>query len=401
MKKFFSALAVVLLLLVNLGSTALGAEKSVAIPMRGIVEGFYGTPWTHLQRMDMMTFMAEHQMNAYIYAPKDDPYHRHQWRQPYPEDKLAELQELVNHSQAQGVQFIFAMSPGNDIDFASEADRQAMVEKLQAMYDMGVRQFALFFDDIPTKDAEGQVAFANYINENFIHAKQDCQPLLLVPTEYFLLDMVSQGTAKPYTSAMATKLDQDIQVLSTGLEVCPDGLSHDTVTGLNQVYQRPVGIWWNYPVNDYMQGKLALGPIDKMDRAVTSAEMPCFFVNPMEKPELSKIALATAADYALNPAAYDEAESWERAIRQQYGDLAEDMLIFASHSQRLENSWAHMGRQDTGYGESLERRLQAIHNLRVKLPEAIYLECAQQLELLELQTKVEKFNAAGIFIGTP
>ena len=37
---------------------------------------------------------GKHNLNSYIYAPKDDPYHRNKWRDPYPDDKIQELAHL-------------------------------------------------------------------------------------------------------------------------------------------------------------------------------------------------------------------------------------------------------------------------------------------------------------------
>ena len=45
-------------------------------PESGVVEGFYGRPWTEAERRMMLHFLGEHGMNLYVYAPKDDPYHR-------------------------------------------------------------------------------------------------------------------------------------------------------------------------------------------------------------------------------------------------------------------------------------------------------------------------------------
>lgn len=59
-----------------------------------------------------------------------------------------------------------------------------------------------------------------------------------------------------------------------------------------------------------------------------------------------KITLATGADYARDPEAYDPQESWERALKEQYGSLSRDMELFAGQSQHMENSWAKAGRQD-------------------------------------------------------
>ena len=46
------------------------------VSARGIIEGFYGTTWTHQDRLDQIKFYGKNKLNTYIYAPKDDPYHR-------------------------------------------------------------------------------------------------------------------------------------------------------------------------------------------------------------------------------------------------------------------------------------------------------------------------------------
>lgn len=78
---------------------------------RGSIEGFYGTPWSHADRLDHVDYLGAHRMNTYEYAPKDDPYHREKWREPYPADKLAQLGELVGRARQNKVDFTFALSP--------------------------------------------------------------------------------------------------------------------------------------------------------------------------------------------------------------------------------------------------------------------------------------------------
>ena len=51
---------------------------------RGVIEGFYGTPWSQQNRLAQLNFYGAHKMNTYVYSPKDDPYLRAQWRDPYP-----------------------------------------------------------------------------------------------------------------------------------------------------------------------------------------------------------------------------------------------------------------------------------------------------------------------------
>ena len=56
-------------------------EHDPALPV-GVVEGFFGRPWTHSQRLFVIRLIASLGMNTYIYAPKEDPRHREEWREP-------------------------------------------------------------------------------------------------------------------------------------------------------------------------------------------------------------------------------------------------------------------------------------------------------------------------------
>lgn len=97
------------------GGAMMQPVSASSVPLRGVIEGFYGTPWQQEERLDILAFCRAEGFNAYLYAPKDDPYHREKWREPYPEDKLRELGALVKAAKAQDVHFIFAVSPGLDV----------------------------------------------------------------------------------------------------------------------------------------------------------------------------------------------------------------------------------------------------------------------------------------------
>ena len=340
--KILCAMALAFFLLIgNISLTA-----AAPIPLRGIVEGFYGTPWSQADRLNMLRFCQREGLNAYIYAPKDDPYHRAKWREPYPPEKLAEMSRLIEEAKASQVRFIFAVSPGLDIHFrgtAGERDKRAMREKLTAMYELGVRDFAIFFDDIENKDGKGQAAFLNWLEENFVKTHQDIAPLLTVPTEYFREDMLADGQTKTYTEDFSTNLNKDIMVLYTGEKVVPNGLTDEDYQKANKLYQRQLGLWWNYPVSDYLPNKLALGPIEKLPR---QEKLPAIFFNPMQYAELSKISLSTGARYARQPDSYNEKKAWKQALKKEYGRLAQDMERFADHSQHMKVSWAEIGPED-------------------------------------------------------
>lgn len=322
------------------------AASAASVPLRGIVEGFYGTPWNEDERLDMIAFCGRIDMNVYVYAPKDDPYHRERWREPYPAEQLEDLARLVEFAKTNNVHFVFAVSPGLSLHLSgrdAESDREAMLAKFESLYALGVRDFAVFFDDISNKDGARQAAFLNAVSEELSRRHEDLGMFLTVPTEYDRSSMMGEdGEATQYTSLFSSKLNKNILVLYTGEGVAKGNLTRDQREAANALYGRPLGIWWNYPVNDYQETKLALGPMD----ALSLDGVPVVLFNPMKHERLSKIALATGADLANDSAHYDAETSWKHAIQTQYGALAPAMQTFADHSAHLENDWADIGRPD-------------------------------------------------------
>lgn len=379
-----------------------------AIPIRGVIEGFYGKPWTQADRLDQLAFYGKHHLNTYIYAPKDDPYHREKWREAYPLTAMANMEQLIKAAEQNQVDFVFAISPGIDVHLdgaEKERDIEALLHKFDLLYAMGVRSFAVFFDDIKNKDGAGQARFLNEVNRRFIRVKPGVKPLFTVPTEYFTADMIEDGKLKAYTKGFSENLDRDIIVMYTGPGVVCDGILLEDIDKVNEIYGRKMAVWWNYPVNDYLLPKLALGPITGLS-AQTGQKMSAFIMNPMQFAELSKITLATGADYAKNPAGYDEEKSWQAALKEQYGENAVSMEVFADHSQRMEKHWAHAGRsdaplvrrhmddffaamkkgQDTTFAaalltEDFASLQRAVSTLEQKLPLDVYKECQPQIEL--------------------
>lgn len=378
--------------------------------VRGSIEGFYGTPWSHEDRLSQIEFYGDQKLNTYIYAPKDDLYHREQWRDPYPETEMQRMQDLIDTSKENKVDFVFSLSPGIDIRFdgaEGEADYQALVKKCQSLYDMGVRSFAILFDDIENKDGKKQAELLNRFNKEFIQAKGDIKPLITVPTEYDSNVMGLASTVNKYTKEFAATLDKSIKVLWTGSAVVPEGIDVVNAQKVKEVYGDRMGIWWNYPCTDYITEKLALGPIYGLDKGLEN-EVDFLVMNPMEHAELSKITLATGADYAWNTAAYDYEKSFETAIDELYGELAPYMYTFANHSSRLVAGWASTGRADApavrelmdttmkkvARGEDATKEIEALNQefdqmvlaadtLKAKLPAEELSHCSGNLDKLK------------------
>jgi hypothetical protein len=83
------------------------------IPLRGVVEGYYGRPWGTEGRLSLLKFMGENNMNIFIYGPKDDPYHHSKWREPYPEKEMKDFKKLLEVAKANKINFCWAIHLGS------------------------------------------------------------------------------------------------------------------------------------------------------------------------------------------------------------------------------------------------------------------------------------------------
>ena len=303
-----------------------------SVRYRGVVEGFYGTPWSHQARLSQLKFYGKNKMNTYIYGPKDDPYHSApNWRLPYPDKEAAQLQELVAVANENEVDFVWAIHPRQDIKWNKE-DRDLLLAKFEKMYQLGVRSFAVFFDDISGEgtNPQKQAELLNYIDEKFAQVKPDINQLVMFPTEY------NKSWSNPngnYLTTLGDKLNPSIQIMWTGDRVISD-ITRDGISWINERIKRPAYIWWNFPVSDYVRDHLLLGPVYGNDTTIAK-EMSGFVTNPMEHAESSKIAIYSVASYAWNPAKYDTWQTWKDAIRTILPSAAEELECFAMHNSDL------------------------------------------------------------------
>ncbi len=315
---------------------------------RGFIEGFYGVTWSHADRRSLMDFGSRLKMNGYIYGPKNDEYHAGRWRELYPANKLAELKELIQKGKDTKVEFIWAIHPGNSIDLASEADYQCILAKYEQLYAAGVRQFALFMDDIDFTEAwrnrEPLVAMLNRLNDEFIEAKGDVKPLIFVPT-FYTKGSAGSGDGLEYTEALS-RLKSSIQIMFTGDGVMSD-IHNDTMQWFKQKTGRDVYIWWNHPVNDYCNDLLLLGESYQLDNDVQN--MRGFFANPMNQAESSKISLFSVADYTWNIEAYRQTESWENAFRFVAPGIADALHTLAKNVSDPSRDGAGVDLEESGY----------------------------------------------------
>ena len=371
------------------------------LPARGVVEGFYGTPWSHEARLSLIEFYGRYKMNTYIYGPKDDPYHSSpDWRKPYPAEEAAQIKELVEACRTNYVDFVWAIHPGQDIKW-NEEDYAALVAKFESMYALGVRAFAIFFDDISGDGANPyrQVELLNRLGEEFVKAKGDVAPLIICPTDYNR--SWANPTERGSLAVYGRELDPSVRVFWTGDYVCSD-LTPATLEWVGSRIQRPALYWWNFPVTDYCRHIVMQGPVYGLDRSLSSDDLCGFVSNPMEHAEASKLALYGVADYTWNIEDYDPMANWERGLGVMAGEEARVAYrTFAIHScdtesgYRRDESWeTEVFDFDDYTPEQYDALLGEFRRIEA-VPDEMEEKCSNAALMGELRPWLEEFGRLG------
>lgn len=293
-------------------------------PVRGINEGFYGTPWTAGQRLAQVDFMGRTKQNRLLLAPGDDPYRTTDWRRDYPAERAAELRTLAERARANKVVLAWAVAPGQSMCLASSADRAALARKIDAMWDLGFRAFQLQFQDVsytewgcradrdrygkgPAAAAKAHAEVADELAAHLARRYPGAPALSLLPTEYY------QEGPTAYRTALAAALDGRVEVAWTGVGVVPRTITGQEVAGARSALGHPLVTMDNYPVNDWDPGRIFLGPYVGRDPAVAGGSA-AVLANAMPQGTLSRVPLFTAADFTWNPRGYRAADSWAAAV---------------------------------------------------------------------------------------
>lgn len=311
-------------------------ENYPLFALRGYIEGFYGTPWQPQQRPEMLRLMAENGMNAYFYAPKDDPFHRERWQEPYPEKELSDLASLVRFAEAHCVGFWFCIAPGLDIRYTDDAQFARLLAKCRQLYGIGVRRFGLLLDDIPPQlqYPEDVARYAEPVNAHIDLANRlfDALREIDARAELTVCPMQYHGKADDYyISKLGRGVAPEIRLFWTGRSICSlEQTVPEAVVFSEHTLHRPL-YWDNFPVNDAeMVHEMHLGYIQGRDPQLYRY-CEGLIANCMPQFACSGIPLLTIADYLWSPEDYDPLRAWEDALRAVVGGDAETFIYFAEH----------------------------------------------------------------------
>lgn len=288
-------------------------------PVRGVVEGFYGKPWTHAQKSKGIEFFADCNMNTYFLAPKDDPLQRFNWRSSFTAEYLNSSKELIDLGKVHGIDFVLCVSPGLSVEYSNEADVDAIVNRFKQLTELGAKHFGMLWDDISWEMAHdsdnakyastalAQADFTNRVWEKLLSYNEHAQ-LTVCPMQY------SGRGNEAYLIDLGRELKSRINLMWTGRSICSEYLDISDAVIFERSALRPALYWDNFPVNDGgLQVNLYIGPIRGREKGLHKYSAG-LLSNPMLQFEASLLPISTIGEYLWNTENYNPDEAWERAL---------------------------------------------------------------------------------------
>ena len=294
--------------------------------LAGVIEGFYGQPWSQVERLQLFDWMKDWGLNTYLYAPKDDLKHRALWRETYSDAEAEVFRQLLSATQQRGIHFIYALSPGLDICYSRETDLQQLQTRFAQMLALGCQNFALLFDDIPDRmNAADQKRWGSFAaaqshltNSLFRWTRERCPNarLLFCPTPYCGRMATAQLGGPDYLSALSRELLPEIDVFWTGPEIISREITVAHVQELQTQLRRKPVIWDNLHANDYDGRRFFCGPYAGRPLELRSA-VQGLLLNPNNEFPLNYVPFRTLASFLNCPdGAWTPRAAYESAMRE-------------------------------------------------------------------------------------
>ena len=318
---------------------------------RGFIEGYYGNPWSTEDRVELMKWGGHYKLNAYFYAPKDDPKHNAKWRELYTEQELKDkIEPLAKAGNESKCRFVFALHPfmSNPITNANYTESVATLkQKFTQVMDHGVRQIAILADDARDQGKDLYIKLCKEMTD-WLHKQQKAtnpdgslkypglkDTLIFCPVNY-----MGQG------ESWYQQLPSNVQVINTGGRVWGKIDKNFAST-----FQRNSGVapfmWINWPCSDNDKDALHMGGHNNfLGSDLKPGQVKGVVINPMQQSEPSKQGIFMNADFTWNLwESEDHAnDTWEKS----FSYIDHNSPIPTEGSNALRNLSNHMKRMYGG-----------------------------------------------------
>ena len=292
-------------------------------PFFGYIEGYYGRMLSWDERRSLVDKLAQENLNTYLYAPKEDPFHRQEWRKPYPARWQASFKLFVKYSNEKNITVIAGISPGLSFDYCSSADYSRLFNKLASFVKLGCKSVCLLMDDIPAEfpascknrfsslgDAHGKLLTRLQTDLKKVHASH--MALWFCPTVY-ADELIGQNSeSRRYLPDLAASMPPSTIVLWTGERVISKTINARSLRYVNKLFGGNVCLWDNVYANDYCPSKLFIGPYKNRDFNLVTAGRGVL-LNPTGLVHTDMFLLSLLAAFKENRPCMS---SWQKLIAQ-------------------------------------------------------------------------------------
>lgn len=263
----------------------------------GVVEGFFGPQWELNKRLSYAGFLSLVGGAFYIYAPKQDSHLRKAWREPWSDEYIALLKQMIESFRKENITFGVGLSPFELGLAISAADEALLKEKFALLNSLGVKLLGLFFDDMPVKEglAEAQIKTMSIATESFKGQ------VIFCPSFYSydpILEKVFGKMPEGYLSDIADGIPLSAEVAWTGPKVISPVIDTAHIKEVTTLLKRPPFLWENVFANDGPKNCkfLKLRPFTGRDGNLNDL-ISGMGLNMMNQAELSKITFLATLNY--------------------------------------------------------------------------------------------------------
>jgi hyaluronoglucosaminidase len=234
----------------------------------GYIEGYYGNLLSWDNRKLIISSLQKNNMNTYFYAPKEDEYHRLNWREKYNLKWRKDFREFTKFSKTSNINVIAGIAPGLDFNFNKLNDKTRknksldftlLHNKAQQLLDDGANSIALLLDDIPE---DFKKKFGDKISEGTSHgilantlSRSLGKDIYFVPRIY--ADELINDEPN-YLKDLSSVLDSKINVFYCGKNVVAKNLTN--YSKIKKILNNNIIFWDNYYANDYCPRRFFIGP---------------------------------------------------------------------------------------------------------------------------------------------
>ena len=365
------------------------------MPFRGLIEGYYGKPWSWSEKAELLKFGSDFKMNKLVFAPKNDPYHTTKWKELYPdksenpENNIQNIEIAASTARKYKADLVWtahcfgytnlANAGENGIRYKKGdeniegSDINLLKAKFQQMYDVGVRTFGLLLDDCDygprtlntpyegiynnkealTEEVLAETTAIVNIMAEWCEEKGDCYDLIFCPAGY-VTGWMENGferyfkQAYPYQeiSYYDINFNDNVQIITTGREVFSDtdqnvadlfktaGVNAQTGYEEGDKRRSPL-MWTNYPTVDN-NSVLDFGPISNFKTDLNPSDLSGMMSNPFQWAQFNKTVIPMVTQYTWNLKDYDANKVYRDSMKyvMDTRELADAMLIFTNHNNK-------------------------------------------------------------------